>query len=240
MQIAQAPALLVSALDQLAAGKVQPGAQAELLDVAEKSEAPAVKARWQKLQDSWKASSAPLAAYQFALNGGDPHFGAQQFFNNQILPCSRCHKVGGDGGDAGPNLSRIGAQHPPEYLLESVVKPSAHLAPGFDLVTFTLASGETESGSVVSESATAIVVKRGDGTQVTLDPKNVKQRVTAPSSMPEIYGQMLTRRQLRDVVAFLKTLDGSRSAAEPQDAAFGTSNRAMQSVAVEGAAGGHP
>ncbi len=71
-----------------------------------------------------------------------------------MLPCARCHKVGGEGGEAGPDLSRIGAQHPPGYLLESIVKPSAHIAPGFDIVTFTLANGETETGSVVSESAT--------------------------------------------------------------------------------------
>jgi len=174
------------------------------------------------------------------LEGGNPWRGAEEFFGNAVLPCARCHRVGGDGGEAGPALTRIGAQHPPEYLLESVVKPSAHIAPGFDLVTFTLNDGSTESGSVVSESATGIVIKRGDGTQATLDPGKVKQRVTAPSSMPEIYGQMLTRTQLRDVVAFLKAQDGSRSQQGGAEEGLGVSNRAMQSAPKEGAAGGHP
>jgi putative heme-binding domain-containing protein len=236
----QANALLVSSLDQLAAGKVQAGAQVELLEAVSKSTAPAVKARWEKTQAGWSSGKDPLAAYSFALKGGDPRRGAQEFFGNAILPCARCHRVGGDGGEAGPALTRIGAQHPPEYLLESVVKPSAHIAPGFDVVTFTLADGNTESGSVVSESATGIVLKRGDGSQVTLDPRQVKQRVVAPSSMPEIYGQMLTRTQLRDVVAFLKVLDGSRSQGGGGEESFGTSNRAMQSAPKEGAAGGHP
>ena len=65
----QAPALLVSALDQLAAGKVQPGAQVELLEAVEKSTAPTVKARWEKQQAAWAASSDPLAAYRFCARG---------------------------------------------------------------------------------------------------------------------------------------------------------------------------
>jgi quinoprotein glucose dehydrogenase len=241
LQSPQAPALLVAALDQLAAGKVQPGAQVELLDVVDKSEAPEVKARWEKQKAAWTAAGNPLAPYQFALAGGSALRGSQQFFDNQVLPCARCHKVGAEGGEAGPNLTRVGAQHPAEYLLESVVKPSAHIAPGFDLVTLTLANGDTESGSVVSESATQIVLKRGDGTQATVDTRQVKQRTLAPSSMPEIYGQYLTRSQLRDVVAFLKSLDGKHGRdGNPPEESFGVSNRAMQSVAVEGPTGGHP
>ena len=79
------------------------------------------------------------------------------------------------------------------------------------------------------------MLKRGDGSQATLDPKQVKQRVLAPSSMPEMYGQVLTRGELRDVVAFLRRARRpARPAAEPE-VPFGTSNRAMQSVAKEGA-----
>jgi quinoprotein glucose dehydrogenase len=236
----QAASLLTSSLDLLAAGKVQPGAQVELLEAVGKSTSPAVKARWEKTQAAWTSSKDPLVAYGFALKGGDPRRGAQEFFGNAVLPCARCHRVGGDGGEAGPALTRIGAQHPPEYLLEAIVKPSAHIAPGFDVVTFTLANGNTESGSVVSESATSIVLKRGDGSQVTLDPKQVKQRAAAPSSMPDIYGQVLTRAQLRDVVAFLQVLDGARGPGGGGDDGFGASNRAMQSTAKQGTPGGHP
>ena len=181
-----------------------------------------------------------LAPYRFALAGGNGWHGYEQFFENAVLPCARCHKVHGEGGEAGPDLSRIAAQHPAEYLLEAIVKPSAHIAPGFDVVTFTLANGETESGSVVSESAGQVVLKRGDGSQVTLDAKQVKERVSAPSSMPEIYHQVLSREQLRDMVAFLRALDGRRSGSQPEEQGFGATNRAMQSAPKDGAAGGHP
>jgi putative heme-binding domain-containing protein len=199
-----------------------------------------VKARWERQQATWAAGKDALAPYRYALEGGNPRNGGEQFFNNAVLPCARCHRAYGMGGEAGPDLSRIGAQQKPEYLLESIVKPSAHIAPGFDNVTFTLASGETETGSVVSENATQVVLKRGDGSQATLDLSKVKERVVAPSSMPEVYHQIFTRAQMRDMVAFLKRLDGSRGPGGGGEENFGATNRAMQSAPKEGAAGGHP
>ncbi len=238
LKTAETPRLLVAALDQLAAGKVLPGAQLELIESAEASDAPAVKARWAKQQAAWAASGNPLASYSFALAGGNPGRGYRQFAENQVLPCVRCHKVGGEGGEAGPDLSLIGKEKSKEYLLESVIRPSAHIAAGFDIVTITLKNGQTETGSLASESATEIVLKRADNTTTTIDPKQVKSRVTAPSSMPEIYAQVLTRAQLRDVVALLSVLN--RSMQPNGEAAFGQSNRAMSSVTQESSAGGHP
>ena len=238
LKAADTPKLLVAALDQLAAGKVQPGAQLELIESAEASEAPAVKARWAKQQAAWAASGNALAPYSFALAGGAPYRGAGQFYENQVLPCARCHKVGVEGGEAGPDLSLIGAQKKKEYLLEAIIKPSAHIAAGFDVVTITLKNGATETGSVASETPTAIVLKRADNTTTTIDPKQVKERVSAPSSMPDIYTQVLTRAQLRDLVSFLGVL--TRAQRTDGEVPFGESNRAMSSTAKETQAGGHP
>jgi quinoprotein glucose dehydrogenase len=231
----EAPALLVAALDQMAAGKVRPGAQVELIEAVEKSNAPTVKARWQKMQAAWAASGKPLAPYGFALAGGNPGRGAGVFWDNAVLPCTRCHMVNGDGGAAGPDLSTTGKDNSVEYLLEAVIKPSAHIAPGFDIVTITLANGETETGSVASETDAQLVLKRADNSSVNIDKKQVKQRVTAPSSMPEIYGQVLSRQDLRDLIAFLETLKQR----DPSTQGFGTSNRAMSKTTQESRPGGH-
>jgi putative heme-binding domain-containing protein len=238
LNTAETTKLLLAALDQLAAGKVQPGAQLELIESAEASGAPVVKARWAKQQAAWAASGDALAPYSFALAGGSPRRGGREFFQNQVLPCARCHKVGGEGGEAGPDLSLIGAQKSKKYLLESIIKPSMHIAAGFDVVTLQLKNGTTETGSVASETPTEIVLKRADNTTTTIDPKQVKERVTAPSSMPEIYGQVFTRSQLRDMVALLSVLT---SAERPDgEVPFGESNRAMSSTAKETKTGGHP
>jgi quinoprotein glucose dehydrogenase len=234
----ETPALLIGAIDQLAANKVQPGAQVELIEAVEKSNAPAVKARWSKQQAAWTSSGNALAPFSFALAGGEPRRGAGVFYGNAILPCVRCHKVGGEGGDAGPDLTLIGKK-PVEYLLESVVKPSAHIATGFDIVTLQLKDGSTETGSVAAETATSITLKHADGSTLNVDPKQVKQRTVAPSSMPEIYGQMLSRNDLRNLVAFLRALD--RKYPGQSEEKFGEGvPRAMAPVTLPSKEGGHP
>jgi putative heme-binding domain-containing protein len=145
--------------------------------------------------------------------------------------------VNGNGGEAGPDLSLIGKDRKPEYLLESIIKPSAHIAPGFDVVTVTLKNGNTETGSLADETGSQLVLKHADGSTATLQKADIAQRVTAPSSMPEIYGQVLTRSQLRDVVAFLTVLSHQQPDTEGGMGQGGP--RAMQAVATEGQTGGH-
>ena len=194
------------------------------------------------VQDQERARSndcRPLVAIdECMVLGQAEEIGGRQFFENNVLPCSRCHKVNGEGGEAGPDLTLIGKEKSKEYLLESIIKPNAHIAAGFDVATFTLKNGDTETGSLASESPTQIVLRRADNTTVNIDPKQVKQRVTAPSSMPEIYAQVLTRAQLRDLVAFMAVLTHAQR--NPGEETFGKSNRAMGSVTQESSAGGHP
>jgi hypothetical protein len=105
------------------------------------------------------------------------------------------------------------------------------------VVTITLKNGNTETGSVADETGSQLILKRADGGTATLQKADIAQRVTAPSSMPEIYGQVLTRSQLRDMVAFLSALNQARPDTEGGMGQGGP--RAMQSVATEGKSGGH-
>ena len=110
------------------------------------------------------------------------------------------------GGDAGPNLAMIGTRHDRTYLLESVVKPSAKIEPGFDSIVVTLKSGKVVGGVVAEETPQTISLKNADGKTVVVNKVEIAKREGAPSSMPEIYGAVLTKTELRDVVAFLAVL----------------------------------
>jgi quinoprotein glucose dehydrogenase len=228
----ETPQLLILGLDRLAADKIHPGAQVELLDAVEKSTHPQVQARWEKVKAQWEASGDALAPFRGALVGGNEWRGRDLFNEHAALPCARCHKVNGDGGEAGPDLTLIGTEKSAEYLLEAVLKPNMHIAAGFDLVTLQLKNGNTEIGSVVSESEDHIVLNRADGTQAKINKAQVSSRQSAPSSMPEIYGQVMNRSELRDLMAYLRSLDEAMPA-------MGTSNRALSGNAEVSSAGGH-
>ena len=71
--------------------------------------------------------------WRFAWPAGDPVKGREVF---QRLECYSCHEVRGEAfpgpGDTarlGPELSVMGPMHPPEYLAESIVNPSAVIEP---------------------------------------------------------------------------------------------------------------
>ncbi len=199
--------LLAAQLKKLAAGEVPAGAQLELLDAAAKRSDPAIHQLLADRDAALAATGNPLAPYLVALEGGDAKRGQRIFLSQPVMACVRCHSIGSSGGgDAGPNLAMVGTRHDRNYLLESVVKPSAKIAPGFDSVVLTLKSGKFIGGIVANETPDIISLRNADGKITEVKKADITRREGAPSSMPEIYGAVLTKTELRDVVEFLAKL----------------------------------
>jgi quinoprotein glucose dehydrogenase len=201
-----ADALLAAQLKKLSTGGVPAAAQLELLDAAAKRSDPTIKQLLAKRDAALAASDNPLASYLVALEGGNAKRGLRIFYSQPVMACVRCHSFGAGGGDAGPNLAMIGAKHDRTYLLESVVKPSAKIAPGFDSIVVTLKTGGVVGGVVANETADSISLRNADGKTTIVSKADITRREGAPSSMPEIYGAVLTKSELRDVVEFLASL----------------------------------
>jgi quinoprotein glucose dehydrogenase len=202
-----ADALFVDQLTKLAAGTIKPALQLELLTAAATRRDPAV----QKLLADRDAALAkdpdPLAPFRVALQGGSRLRGERLFNNQPAMACVRCHRVGNEsGGEAGPNLAGIGSRQPREYLLESVVKPNAKIAPGFDTVVVTLKSGGVAAGTVASETADVLSLRDTENKLHEVKKSDIAKREGAPSSMPEIFGALLTKSELRDVIEYLASL----------------------------------
>ena len=49
-----------------------------------------------------------------------------------LFTCDACHMINGEGGEVGPNLSRIGAARDRAYLRRSILEPNADIAEGFE------------------------------------------------------------------------------------------------------------
>ncbi len=63
---------------------------------------------------------------------GDAQRGEKIFRENQVAACIRCHGLNGEGGIVGPPLDGIALRKDRDYLLESLVNPTAKLAEGFE------------------------------------------------------------------------------------------------------------
>lgn len=50
----------------------------------------------------------------------------------QKYGCGMCHKIAGQEGDMGPDLTKIGAKRSTDYLRRAVLTPDADIAAGFD------------------------------------------------------------------------------------------------------------
>ena len=199
----EADALMVAQLDRLAAGQINASVQLELIEAATTRATPAVQAALATREAALALNPDPLAPFRGALRGGNAKNGAEIFHNQPVMACVKCHAIGGQGGAAGPELGDIGPKYPREYLLESIIKPNAHIAPGFDTVAVTLKSGGVAVGTVGAETATTLTLKPVEGAPVEIQKSNIAQRDTAPSSMPEIYATILTKSEIRDVVEYL-------------------------------------
>ncbi len=199
----EADALMVGQLDRLAAGQINASVQLELIEAATTRATPAVQAALATREAALAQNPDPLAPFRGALRGGNAKNGAEIFHNQPVMACVKCHAIGGQGGAAGPELGDIGPKYPREYLLESIIKPNAHIAPGFDTVAVTLKTGGVAVGTVGTETATTLTLKPVEGAPVEIQKSNIAQRDTAPSSMPEIYATILTKSEIRDVVEYL-------------------------------------
>jgi quinoprotein glucose dehydrogenase len=183
--------------------KVPGEVQLELFEAAAKR--PESKAALAKVEAARPADD-PLAKYAFTLTGGDASVGEKLFKEHPVAACLRCHKVGGQGGDAGPALDGIAKKKDRRYILESIINVNAVIAEGFQMQIITTTKGETVAGLLKSESADAVVLQNPGTPAVTIKKADIKQRENAPSGMLPGLGDLLSRRELRDVVEYVARL----------------------------------
>jgi len=194
---------LAGLIEQAKAGKIPAEAQLELIEAAGKHDA--VKTQLAGWLDAQSAADK-LGRYSFALVGGDAEAGEKIFKEHAIAQCFRCHKVRGSGGEAGPDLSDAGKRLDRRYLLEAIVDPNAKIAHGFDSVICTMTSGDIKAGVLKKETAVELTLQPPGMALETLKKAEIKARDVAPSGMPPGSGEMLTKRELRDVLEYMANL----------------------------------
>lgn len=202
----QAQGALAGLLADLAAGRLEPEVQIDLLDAVKANGSAALQDRLQQYVKS-KSADTVVGAFRAALvTGGDAALGRTIFTTHPVVGCTKCHKVGETGSDVGPNLSRIAATIPRETILQAILEPNARIAPGFGSVAITLQNGQQVAGLLREESESDLVIAAGEPrVDRRIAKQDIAQRTNQPSAMP-LFGAILTPREIRDVVAYLSTL----------------------------------
>ena len=141
---------------------------------------------------------------------GDELRGQNIFLRSSAAQCVKCHRVRGRGGDIGPDLTQIGRKFEKRALLETIMNPSAGIAPEYVPYVVETTAGKAIAGFLKEESADRIVIKSIDGTQVTI-PRSEIEEITKQtvSLMPELVLQTVTAQDAADLLAFMSGLQNA-------------------------------
>ena len=142
---------------------------------------------------------APAAEAELSGNaqlGGDLYHGAGS--------CSGCHKIRGEGGVLGPDLSNVGAERRLDQIRDSLLDPNLSIASGFASVRLTIPDGGSaraiaknrtnQSAQVLDEHGKLHLLRRADLARISPVEK---------SWMPADYGERFSEAQINDLLAFL-------------------------------------
>ncbi|MGR3301935.1 MAG: hypothetical protein ACUZ8I_05465 [Candidatus Scalindua sp.] len=138
----------------------------------------------------------------------DPKEGELIFFDDtRDVTCSKCHVMNGKGSKVGPDLTGIGAVQTPQYLIESVLKPSAVIVKGFETMYLMTNDGMAYNGLLVSQDEEEVVLmvdEEGVMEEYVFYPDEIAQMQKQDVSiMPGNLSEMLTTKEFYGIISFL-------------------------------------
>ena len=107
----------------------------------------------------------------------------------------------------GPDLSTIGKIRSRRDLLEAVVLPSASLARGYQTFQFITVNGKVGGGVIARETATTITFRNAQRAAVVIRRSQIEELAPVRISvMPQGLDRVMSRDELRDLLAYLESL----------------------------------
>lgn len=144
---------------------------------------------------------------------GDPEAGKALFADTEgPAACVKCHTVAGEGEDVGPELTDVAGTQTLEYVFESIMNPSAQIAAGdYEPIQVQLTDGTILSGIIKAEDDATVTIKDKEGVETVVNKPDInreKRYPDVPSIMPSNFGELLTVKQVADLIAFLQQSAG--------------------------------
>jgi putative heme-binding domain-containing protein len=148
-----------------------------------------MRERIDKLQDVLQAGA------------GTPYAGKKLF----QASCAKCHKLFGDGGQIGPDLTAF-KRDDLANMLTNIVNPSAEIREGFETYQAVTDDGRVVTGFLVDRDPQVVVLRGADGQNISLPQGEIEELVVQRKSlMPEGQLETLSEQQIRDLFAYLRS-----------------------------------
>ncbi|GAA4433000.1 PVC-type heme-binding CxxCH protein [Bremerella cremea] len=142
---------------------------------------------------------------QLTMESGDPHAG-EAIYRKEALNCYKCHAIGESGGKVGPNLISLGASAQPDYIVESLLRPSAKVKENFHSLIILTDEGKVVTGIPVRENQEMLVLRDADGKEIEIPQEAIDDRAEGRSLMPDGSIDSLTQKEIVDLATFLSKL----------------------------------
>jgi putative heme-binding domain-containing protein len=205
--LASRPAWSLHFLQAIDAGKISP--RPVPLDVVRKikmhsdaSIAKLVEKLWGQVRPSTSAEKQQeMARLANALKAGkgDAKAGKEIFTNT----CAKCHKLFGEGGTVGPDLTGY-ERDKAIYWIENIVDPSAVIREEYLTFVILTNDGRTLTGVIAEQDKQTVTLKTPEGETKRVARARIDEMKASPVSiMPEDQMRALTDQQVRDLFAYL-------------------------------------
>ena len=163
---------------------------------------------WGPIESLSSETKAEIAKYN-ALLTDDALAKADKSHGRDIFKrtCSACHKLYGEGGNVGPDITGANRTNL-EYLLGNILTPSAIIQDAYKMEIVLTDEGRVYSGIPAAENERQLHLRVAGQTEpVVIAKSQIESRDVAPiSMMPEGLLRNLKDSEVLDLIAYLKHL----------------------------------
>ena len=162
---------------------------------------------WGSVRATSEEKERNIERYRTILASNPPNATQPDMSNGRKLfqqLCATCHKMFGDGGNLGPDLTGSNRDSN-EYLLDNIIDPSRIVPRGMRQVIYLLNDGRVIAGVPTREDDHTVTIQTADSIK-TLDTSMIERRRQQQTSlMPEGLLENLSAQQVRDLFSFLQS-----------------------------------
>jgi putative heme-binding domain-containing protein len=156
------------------------------------------------IQPTPEATAGVIRDYQRMLTpehlaGADRSQGRLVFSRD----CANCHRLFGEGGAIGPDLTGLQRSNL-DYLLTRIIDPNALIGHDYQMVLVVTVDGRAITGLVKQEDQNALHIQTATESVVIPNDEIEERSVSKLSMMSEGLLQKLSNEQVRDLIGYLQ------------------------------------